>query len=196
MAGDPGQQVHLLPGHHRRRRVEDRRRRAQLGQRLRRLLQDAVGRRHRRRAVESERRLRRHGRGVLPRQRLVRRRRLQVDRRRQDVDARSGSRPRGRSAVCSPSDQSRHRLRRGARRRLGAEPRARRLPHAGRRQDWQKVLFGSENAGAIDLVLDPANPNVLYATTLELRRYRGASAAPGPAAASTSPPTAATPGRS
>jgi hypothetical protein len=46
---------------------------------------------------------------------------------------------------------------------------------------WKKVLFKSENAGAIDLVLDPANPNVIP----------GASAAPGPAPRSTSRPMAA-----
>ena len=48
---------------------------------------------------------------------------------------------------------------------------------------WQKVLYKSENAGAIDLVLDPANPNVLYATTLELRRYPWGFRSAGPGTA-------------
>jgi photosystem II stability/assembly factor-like uncharacterized protein len=48
---------------------------------------------------------------------------------------------------------------------------------------WQKVLFRSENAGAIDLVLDPAKPNVLYATTLELRRYPWGFRSAGPGTA-------------
>ena len=48
---------------------------------------------------------------------------------------------------------------------------------------WQKVLFRSENAGAIDLVLDPGNPNVIYASTLELRRYPWGFRSAGPGTA-------------
>ncbi|MEZ5415937.1 MAG: hypothetical protein R2708_01160 [Vicinamibacterales bacterium] len=48
---------------------------------------------------------------------------------------------------------------------------------------WQKVLYRDENAGAIDLVLDPANPNVLYASTLELRRYPWGFRSAGPGTA-------------
>ncbi|HUU33702.1 MAG TPA: hypothetical protein VMW48_06535, partial [Vicinamibacterales bacterium] len=48
---------------------------------------------------------------------------------------------------------------------------------------WQKVLFRDENAGAIDLVLDPGNPNVLYASTLELRRYPWGFRSAGPGTA-------------
>ncbi len=50
-------------------------------------------------------------------------------------------------------------------------------------RSWQKVLYRNENAGAIDLVLDPANPNVLYATTLELRRYPWGFRSAGPGTA-------------
>ena len=35
----------------------------------------------------------------------------------------------------------------------------------------QRALFQNENSGAIDLVLDPSNPDVIYASTLELHRY-------------------------
>lgn len=35
---------------------------------------------------------------------------------------------------------------------------------------WKKVLFANENAGAFDLVLDPNNPRVLYASTWRIRR--------------------------
>ena len=35
---------------------------------------------------------------------------------------------------------------------------------------WQRVLFVNENAGAIDLVLDPTNPRILYASTWRVRR--------------------------
>lgn len=46
---------------------------------------------------------------------------------------------------------------------------------------WEKVLFESEIAGAIDLVLDPKNPETLYASTWELKRtpYSLESGGPG-----------------
>ncbi len=50
-------------------------------------------------------------------------------------------------------------------------------------RSWQKVLFRNENAGAIDLVLDPRNPNVLYTSTLELRRYPWGFRSAGPGTA-------------
>ncbi len=36
---------------------------------------------------------------------------------------------------------------------------------------WEKILYRDENTGAIDLVMDPSDPNVLYASFLQLRRY-------------------------
>ena len=38
-------------------------------------------------------------------------------------------------------------------------------------KSWQKVLFVNEQTGAIDLVMDPANPMVLFAGMWEMRRY-------------------------
>ncbi|HMA42453.1 MAG TPA: glycosyl hydrolase [Gemmatimonadales bacterium] len=35
---------------------------------------------------------------------------------------------------------------------------------------WQKVLFKSDSAGAVDLVLDPSNPRVLYAALWQAQR--------------------------
>ena len=35
---------------------------------------------------------------------------------------------------------------------------------------WQRILFANENAGAVDLVMDPNNPRVLYASTWRIRR--------------------------
>ena len=35
---------------------------------------------------------------------------------------------------------------------------------------WERVLFANEDAGAVDLLLDPTNPRVLYATTWRVRR--------------------------
>ncbi len=48
---------------------------------------------------------------------------------------------------------------------------------------WEKVLFRSNDAGAIDLVMDPTNPDVLYASTLELRRYPWGFRSAGPGTA-------------
>jgi len=45
---------------------------------------------------------------------------------------------------------------------------------------WQKILYRDENTGAIDLVLDPSNPAVLYASLLELRRYPWGFRSAGP----------------
>ena len=35
---------------------------------------------------------------------------------------------------------------------------------------WQRVLFASRDAGAVDLAMDPTNPRILYATTWRFRR--------------------------
>lgn len=35
---------------------------------------------------------------------------------------------------------------------------------------WKKVLFSNKDAGAIDLIIDPNNPRILYATTWNVRR--------------------------
>jgi photosystem II stability/assembly factor-like uncharacterized protein len=46
---------------------------------------------------------------------------------------------------------------------------------------WERVLYVSDRAGAIDLTMDPANPRVLYATTWNVRRtpYSLESGGPG-----------------
>ena len=36
--------------------------------------------------------------------------------------------------------------------------------------NWEQVLFVSEDAGAVDLIIDPFNPRVLYASTWKMRR--------------------------
>ncbi|MCW5924503.1 MAG: glycosyl hydrolase [Saprospiraceae bacterium] len=35
---------------------------------------------------------------------------------------------------------------------------------------WQRILFANDDAGAIDLCLDPTNPRILYASTWRIRR--------------------------
>ena len=45
---------------------------------------------------------------------------------------------------------------------------------------WDKVLYRDENTGAIDLVLDPKNPDIIYASMLELRRFPWGFRSAGP----------------
>jgi len=35
---------------------------------------------------------------------------------------------------------------------------------------WERILFANENAGAVELIMDPGNPRVLYASTWRIRR--------------------------
>ena len=35
---------------------------------------------------------------------------------------------------------------------------------------WKKTLFANENSGAVDLIMDPNNPRILYASTWNVRR--------------------------
>ncbi len=48
---------------------------------------------------------------------------------------------------------------------------------------WERILFVNENAGAVDLILDPTNPRILYASTWRVRRtpYSLESGGPGSA---------------
>jgi photosystem II stability/assembly factor-like uncharacterized protein len=36
-------------------------------------------------------------------------------------------------------------------------------------ENWKKVLFSNENAGVVDLIMNPNNPKILYATTWNAR---------------------------
>ncbi len=47
-------------------------------------------------------------------------------------------------------------------------------------RSWEKVLYRGEDTGAIDLVMDPSNPQVLYASLLQLRRYPWGFRSAGP----------------
>ncbi len=46
---------------------------------------------------------------------------------------------------------------------------------------WRKVLFANDDAGAVDLIIDPNNPRILYASTWNVRRtpYSLSSGGPG-----------------
>ena len=45
---------------------------------------------------------------------------------------------------------------------------------------WEKILYRDDDTGAIDLVMDPGNPDVLYASLLELRRFPWGFRSAGP----------------
>ncbi len=47
-------------------------------------------------------------------------------------------------------------------------------------RSWEKVLFKSSQAGAIDLSMDPKNPRVLYAAIYQARRYPWTFVSGGP----------------
>lgn len=48
-------------------------------------------------------------------------------------------------------------------------------------KNWKRVLFSNVDAGAIDLILDPNNPRIMYASTWNVRRtpYSFSSGGPG-----------------
>ena len=48
-------------------------------------------------------------------------------------------------------------------------------------QNWERILFESNKAGAVDLIFDPNNPRIMYASTWEIKRnaYRMDSGGPG-----------------
>ena len=50
-------------------------------------------------------------------------------------------------------------------------------------ESWKKVLFSNADAGAVDLIIDPNNPRILYASTWNIRRtpYSLESGGPGSA---------------
>ena len=37
-------------------------------------------------------------------------------------------------------------------------------------KNWEKILFRSDKAGAFDLIFDPSNANIIYATTWQIKR--------------------------
>ena len=98
-----------------------------------------LDRRHRGGRHRSEHRLGRHGRAHVVTQHVLGRRRLQVDRRGQDLDEHGPEgQPPHRPHRHRP-EESEHRLRGGARPSLFAERRARRLQDDRRRQDVDEV---------------------------------------------------------
>ena len=125
----------------------------------------------RRRAVRSQRHLRRQRRRAAAARSRGRRRHLQVHRRRQDLDA---SRPARRAA--DPEDRRRPEepepaLRRRARPSLRPERRARHLPLDRRRADLpDKCSTTTRTPAARTSTSIPSNPDIVYATLWEERQ--------------------------
>ena len=156
--------------------------RQQLGAGDRRPDHELLGRRGRRLGLESRRRLHRHGRILHSRQHHARRRRLQVDRRRQDLGERRLHERRRDLEDPHPPDQPRHRLRGGVRQVLRAERRARRVQDHRRRQDLEAhAVQATTRPAPSTSSIDANNPNVLYAALWEAYRieYQMSSGGPG-----------------
>lgn len=50
-------------------------------------------------------------------------------------------------------------------------------------KNWKKVLFANESAGAVDLIIDPNNTRILYASTWNVRRTPHSLSSGGPGSA-------------
>ena len=129
--------THLLGRHRRRRPAQDDQQRHHLRAPVRQG-SDRLDRRRVRRPVEQEHRLGRHRREQPAELRLLRRRRLQVDRRRQDLEEHGAQEDVPDRQDPDPSQEPGHRLRRRARPALRAERGARPVQDDRRRQDLER----------------------------------------------------------
>ena len=187
----------LLHGRDRGRGLEDDERRDRVDADHRRPGEDGLGRRDRGGPVRPERPLRRHGRELHPRQRLPRRRRLPLDRRGQDLDARGPARHDADRPHPRPPTGPRPRLRGRPRPHVGTARRAGRLPLEGRREDAGRSRSSWTTGPASSI--SPWTPRTRASSTRPPGRpsgRRGAWRAAGPGAPSTRRPTAGTHGRS
>ena len=145
------------------------------------------------RAVRSERRLGRHRRGVHPQQHLDRRRHLQVDRRRQDVDAAWASKRPAASAASSSIRAIRDVVFACALgHAYGPQPERGVFRTADGGKTWQRTLFVDENTGCSDIAMDaeqPAHP--VRRHVADRNPHVGPRPAAGRAAACSSRATAA-----
>ena len=113
-------------------------------------------------------RLARHWREQQPAQRQLRRRHLQVDRCRQDVEAHGARELRAHPEHRDRPAQLERRLRDARSVRCGraaATAASTRRPTAA--QTWKAVLTIDADTGVTDIVMDPKKPDVLYAAMLQ-----------------------------
>ena len=137
---------------------------------LRRRRRDDVHRRGGRGAVVAEHGLGRHRRSEHSAELELGRRRLQEHRRRKDVDdmGLKDTRSVGRIVIDPTTPNVVYVAAQGHLWGPNAERGVFKTTDGG--QTWKKVLFVDENTGANDIVIDPANPLVLYAATYQRQR--------------------------
>ena len=140
-----------------------------------------VGRRARRLPGQPRRRLHRRRGSRLPRQHHPGRRRLPDRRRRHDLDARSACATRRRSRGCASHPTSCDTVYAavfGPPYNEHAERGVFKSTDGG--QTWRKTLFRDGKTGAVDLTLDPKNPQVLFASLWEAFRTPWSMSSGGP----------------
>ena len=131
---------------------------------------DDVDRRHRRRAVEPERRLGRHRRSEQPPELVVGRRRLQVD---STAGARGSvglndTRHIGRIVIHPANPDVVYVAAVGHLWGSNTERGVFKTTDGG--QTWKKVLYVDDNTGATDIVMDPQDPETLFAAMYQRQR--------------------------
>ena len=163
--------AHVLHGRGQRRTVPDHRRRRDLGPDHGRQGAGRVDGRDRRRGLQPRHHLCRHRIRRRAQQRLDRPRRVQDDRRRQDLAVHRASTTPARSApsasiptnpnivwVAADGDIFKANTERGI------------FKTTDGGKTWKKTLFLSDTIGAMDVELQPGNPNVVYAWMSRLER--------------------------
>ena len=181
VAGVAAQAECLLHGHDGWRRLEDRRLRPQLEEHLRQVLQDQQHRRDGGRAVRPGRHLRRHGRPGHPQHGADRRRGCTSP----PTAARHGSTSawarRTSSAWIVVDPHNPDVVYAAALGHLFADNPERgvyKTTDGG--QTWKKILYVDDETGAIDLAMDPSNPQVLYAAMWQMSRTHWTFSSGGP----------------
>ena len=196
VSGVKGRPKEAYFGADRRRAVEDDRRRRELGAGHRRPDHSSSVGAVAVSEIESRHRVHRHGRVLHPRQHHAGRRRLQVDRRRQDLDARRLLRLAGDLEDPHPSRPIPTSSSSPSFGKYGAPSDERGIfKSTDGGKTWQKKLFRDDKTGGVDIAIDPheSERDVRRAVGGVSRRVLRCRAA-GRAAACSSPPTAATRG--
>ena len=161
--------------------MEDHRRRPNVEAGHRRTAQKLLGGRGGGFGVEPRRGLHRHGRDRVARQHHAGRRHLQIHRRRQDLEARRACRTRRpfrAFASILPIPTSCMSRRWAILTARTHERGVFRTKDGGK--TWKKVCIQSDRAGAVDLCMDPHNPNVLFAAIWDVYRTPWSLSSGGP----------------
>ena len=144
---------------------------------------DRIDRRHRRVRLEPERRLRRHRQRSDSIERDSRPRRLQVDRRGPDVAARRAEGRRPDRPAQDPSEESRHRVRRGASAiRSAGDPSAACTARRTAARRGRRCSSSTIRPASVSVAINWSNPNEIYAGAWRAQRKPWTIISGGPAA--------------